>query len=610
MCGIAGIVGKGSVAQVRNMTNAIAHRGPDGEGIVQSGTCTLGHRRLSIVDLSTGDQPMYAADRKKVIVFNGEIYGYKKIRDAITDYKFATTSDTEVILALYEEYGENLFLHLPGMFALALWDETKQELICGRDRFGEKPFYYAITPSGDFVFASEIKAILASGLIEPVLSKPGLVHYLQHLYVHPHQTIYENIFTLPPAHYLQFSNGKCTVKRYWQMPAINYTITLDEATEIFRELFERSVQKQLVADVPVGAFLSGGIDSSLVVAVASKFKKKIKTISFGFGKEINELPFAKIVADQYHTDHIEIHQQVPDLASLLIKMQEIYDEPFADSSNIPTYLISQAASQQLKVVLTGDGGDELLGGYSFWYRHLYNIEKAVSFTGYKKILLPIASRIASRVGDQYLPFVKQQQRLLDQQQHNTVNAIHAEQNIYFNQAQLRQLGLSKTTKIRSRYSFEEENTVSDAMKMDIENYMPGDILVKTDRASMANGLELRAPFLDKNLAEFCISLPHSLKLNHKEEKIVAKQAFRKLLPPTIIKRRKQGFGAPVVNWLNTPLLQEMKSDFLGNANSKIFNLIDFKGSREYCEQNDYNTWILLNLALWIEKHSGQHVGKN
>jgi len=602
MCGIAGIIGKADLTHVKRMTDAIAHRGPDGEGICQVGDCILGHRRLSIVDLVTGDQPMFSADKQKAIVFNGEIYGYKKIRDTLGNYNFRTTSDTEVILALYEKYGETFFKYLPGMFSIALWDDQKQELICGRDRFGEKPFYYAVTASGDFIFASEIKAILASGLIEPVLNNQSLVHYLQHLYVHPHQTIYENIYTLPAAHYLQFSKGKLHVKRYWQLPNVDYTISLDDATETFRDLFEKAVQKQLIADVPVGAFLSGGIDSSLVVAVASRFKKNIKTISFGFGKEINELPYAKLVADTFKTEHLEIQQQVPDLANLLGRMQEVYDEPFADSSNIPTYLISRAASEQLKVVLTGDGGDELLGGYAFWYRHLFNIEKAVSFTGYKKLLLPFASRIASRVGDQYLPFIKHQQKILDKNKH-TVHAIHAEQNIYFNESQLRQLGLSKTSAGKSKYSFDDENTVSDAMKMDIENYMPGDILVKTDRASMANGLELRAPFLDKKLAEFCISLPHSLKLNHKEEKIIAKQAFQKLLPKDIVKRRKQGFGAPVSSWLKTPTLQEMVADHLEDPRSKIFGLIDFKGSREFLKQQDYNTWILLNLSLWAENHS-------
>ena len=601
MCGIAGIVGHSETGDVKKMTDCLRHRGPDGEGIYKFENCTLGHRRLSIVDLSTGDQPMLSMDNKKAVVFNGEIYGFQKIKAALNPYPFKTNSDTEVILALYEKYKNALFEHLPGMFAIALWNDETQELLCGRDRFGEKPFYYAVTSKGDFVFASEIKAILATGLIEPVLSTESLVHYMQHLYVHPRQTIYKNIFTLPPAHYLRFSKGTYTINRFWDLPKTNTTISLNEATEVFRDLFEQSVKNQLVADVPVGAFLSGGLDSSLVVAVAAKFKQHIKTISFGFGNEINELPYAKLMADKYETDHVEIQQPVPDLADLLMTMQEVYDEPFADSSNIPIYLIAKAASQQLKVVLTGDGGDELLGGYSFWYRHLVNIENANAFTGYKKLLLPFAARIAQKAGNQYFPFLKQQQKLLVKND-RMVHSMHAEQNIYFNELQLQQLGLSTKISTNNNYSFDFQNSVSDAMKMDIENYMPGDILVKTDRASMANSIELRAPFLDKALAEFCISLPYRLKLNYREEKLIAKQAFGNLLPSAIKKRHKQGFGAPVNSWLKTGSLQQLKNDHLQNANNRIFGLIDFEATQKMICQGDYHTWILLNLSLWMEKH--------
>jgi asparagine synthase (glutamine-hydrolysing) len=605
MCGIAGIVGDTAEIrekQVQAMTDAIAHRGPDGDGIYSFGRCTLGHRRLSIIDLSTGDQPMLGAEGREAIVFNGEIYGYREIKTSLAgEYAFKTSSDTEVILALYDKYGTDLFEHLPGMFAIALWDDRKGQLLCGRDRFGEKPLYYAIGKGGEFVFASEIKAILASGLIQPVLSMDSLTHYLRHLYVHPHKTIYENVFTLPPAHFLTFRDGKISVKRYWRLPSTNDTVSLNEAAEKFRHLFRESVRKQLVADVPVGAFLSGGIDSSLVVGAAAEYKDRIRTISFGFGNQINELPYAKLVADKYSTDHLEIQQPMPDLGDLLIKMQTIYDEPFADSSNIPTYLISLAASRELKVVLTGDGGDELLGGYAFWYRHLIDIEKATHFEGYKKALLPYVARIAGKIGNGYFPFLSRQQSILAGVKDTSPQKIHAEQNNFFTNAQLSELGIDSASD-RDDYSFAFENTVSDAMRMDIENYMPGDILVKTDRAAMANGLELRAPFLDKDLAEFCISLPHRLKLNYKEEKLVAKRAFRDMLPPVIAKRSKQGFGAPVTAWLQSPPLKELKSEYLQNRNRKIFQVIDFGTVKEMLKKDGYDTWILLTLALWMEKH--------
>jgi asparagine synthase (glutamine-hydrolysing) len=282
-------------------------------------------------------------------------------------------------------------------------------------------------------------------------------------------------------------------------------------------------------------------------------------------------------------------------------MQEIYDEPFADSSNIPTYLISKAAAQHLKVVLTGDGGDELLGGYSFWYRHLFDIENAASFNGYRKILLSYTARIAQKAGNSYFPFLQQQQAVLAKGRREA-HAIHAEQNTYFSSSELKELGFAGAGNSTYNYSFAYEGTVTDAMKMDIENYMPGDILVKTDRAAMASSLELRAPFLDVDLATFCISLPYALKLNYKEEKIIAKQAFGNMLPENIIKRRKQGFGAPVTSWLQSPSLQQLKNEYLRNSSKKIFDLIDFGQTQKIIQEDNYNTWILLVLSLWMEKH--------
>jgi asparagine synthase (glutamine-hydrolysing) len=602
MCGIAGIVGNNisnNFPVIKAMTDAIAHRGPDGEGSYKYDNCVLGHRRLSIIDLSTGDQPMLSASKKQAIVFNGEIYGFQKVKANLKDYNFKTTSDTEVILALYERFGTSLCEHLPGMFAFALWDEEKQRLVCGRDRFGEKPFYYAIGRNGEFIFSSEIKAIIASGLVKVTINKNSLAHYLKHLYVHPGASIYNEIFTLPPAHSLVFENGKVQIKRYWHIPQTKQNISLSEATETFRFLFEQSVQQQLIADVPVGAFLSGGIDSSLVVAVASKFKQNIKTIAFGFGNEINELPFAKQVADKYRTDHVEIQQSLPDLGDLLLSMQEIYDEPFADSSCIPTYLISQAASKHLKVVLTGDAGDELLGGYAFWYRNLQNIEKAKQVEGLSKWLLPYAAKVSRKLGNNYFTVLQQQQTL--RKRGNDVAAIHSSQNLYFSNEQLRLFGLDFKNGTKP-FSFHFENNVNDAMKMDIEDYMPGDILVKTDRAAMATGLELRAPFLDKALAEFCISLPYSLKLNYNEEKLLAKSAYGQLLPDTILKRSKQGFGAPVTSWLKSGALKELKGDYLQNPNSRLYSIIDYKEVQPFIGADNYLTWVLLVLSLWLEKH--------
>ncbi|MDP9230759.1 MAG: asparagine synthase (glutamine-hydrolyzing), partial [Bacteroidota bacterium] len=377
MCGIAGIAGKNAQQyqqQVKQMTNGICHRGPDGEGMSAFENCVLGHRRLSIIDLTTGDQPMHSC-YGATIIFNGEFYGYLDTKKQL-QYAWKTTSDTEVILALYHQFGADKFVqHIRGMFSFAIWDEKEQRLIAARDRFGEKPFYYALAKDGEIVFASEIKAILASGLIHPEISPEALTHYLQHLYVHPHHSIYKNIFVLPPAHYLLYQNGELTIKRYWHLPQKQLKITKQEAkTECYR-LLQKAVQQQLIADVPVGCFLSGGVDSSTITALASlNASHPLTTISFSFGADKSELLYSRQVAAKYNTHNIELHQDDFNMAQWFKKMTEIYDEPFADSSNIPTYLISQMAAKQFKVVLTGDGGDELMAGYRGWYRSLYQMQ--------------------------------------------------------------------------------------------------------------------------------------------------------------------------------------------------------------------------------------------
>ncbi|MEP7170725.1 MAG: asparagine synthase (glutamine-hydrolyzing), partial [Bacteroidota bacterium] len=315
MCGIAGIVSNNSHSfanHLSRMMDRIKHRGPDGEGVFFYDTCALGHRRLSIVDLATGNQPMLSPSGKRAIIFNGEIYGYKEIKNSLKEYPFITTSDTEVMLALYDKYGNGFLKYLPGMFAFAIWNDEKKELFCARDRFGEKPFYYATSARNEFVFASEIKAILASGLIQPVLDRSALKHFLKHLYVHPYQTIFKNIFTLPPAHSLLLKDGKIFVEKYWNLPDTNEKINLNEAEERFRNLFSTAVEKQLVADVPVGAFLSGGIDSSSIVGFAGEKKRGIHTFSFGFEEGVNELPFAKIIAEKFQTHHTELEDKHED----------------------------------------------------------------------------------------------------------------------------------------------------------------------------------------------------------------------------------------------------------------------------------------------------------
>ena len=537
------------------------------------------------------------------VTFNGEIYGYKSIKKELIDYPFRTESDTEVVLALYREFGSGMMPHLPGMFAFALWDDDRKSLFCARDRFGEKPLFFAFGRNGEFILASEIKALLASGLIEPVLSRRAITHYLQKLYVHPHETVYENINTLPPAHMLEYTGGRLTVTRYWSLPTPREAIEFGEAVERFRELLHQSVERQLVADVPVGVFLSGGLDSSSIVATATKIQPGIKSFSFGFDGVESELPFAKAVAQRHDTHHIELTEHGVNVAELLLRMQEVYDEPFADSSNIPTYLIAKRARESLKVILTGDGGDELLGGYSGWYRPLAVMDREREASWWKQCVLgpffslAVRSRLEIFQDLHYLA-----KGLHFARNYKSIPEAHESAKKYFTEHELAELGLRSWKHLSRNHEPPPSDTLDSAFRMDLEDYMPGDILVKIDRASMSHGLELRAPFLDIDFASFCISLPANLKVTTRADKIIIREALSSVWPPAIKNRRKQGFAAPILTWFKKEELQRLKHQYLGDSDRKIFQLISFEKSRPFVDQDGYKTWPLLVLALWMETH--------
>ena len=597
MCGISGIVTKDAKrydANIRKMLTSIIRRGPDESGLHTYNNCILGHVRLSIIDLKTGGQPMLSHNKMNCITLNGEIYGYQNIRNTLTDYPFHTTSDTEVILALYEKYGNNMLDKLPGMFSFAIWNEAKNELFCARDRFGEKPFYYAITKNNELVFGSEIKAILSSGLISPIIDKDSVANYFKRLYVHPTKTIYKNIFTLPPAHYLIYKDGKITIENYWKLPEINNNIKFSDAVEQFKVLFDNSVKNQLIADVPVAAFLSGGLDSSTIVAVASKYANKLKTFTFNFGDIINETHYARQIADKYNTEHIELHADDYNLSELLIKMQIVYDEPFADSSNIPTYIISQLASKHVKVVLAGEGGDELMCGYSFWYRDLWKKQNSKQLSKAEYCYFRLFHKLLNN--QQY------KAKLDEYYKYKTISDTHFNQNIYYHDGAIDKLMLSNVNLPSNNYGFNLTNTVSDAMNMDILDYLPGDVLVKSDRASLYHALELRCPFLDKELAEFCISLPAKFKISDTEDKVLLRRAYENQWSDDIRKRSKQGFGAPVKQWLETSEITKLKDEYLLDSSKKIYTIVNYEFAKSFINNNNYNTWTLLVLSMWMETH--------
>ena len=592
MCGIAGIItpnARNYTEEIQKMTRAIAHRGPDAEHHEFSENAALGHRRLSIVDLSeTGKQPMFSNTRKECIVFNGEIYGYQNIKKDFANYPYRGSSDTEIILAMYQKKGKGLLRELPGMFAFAIWDEEKQQLFCARDRFGEKPFYYAFGKNGEFIFASEIKAILASGLIAPKINDEALYHFLQYGYVSTYQSIYSNIFTLPPAHFLTYSNGNISVERYYEIPKNNLEISLSDAKEEFTSLLKNAVQKQLVADVEVGSFLSGGLDSSTIVAMVNEFKDKQTTISFGYSGEDSELKFADEIAMKYKTNHIEIYENHGNIATELLKVSPFFDEPFADMSYVPQFKICEAAARHLKVVLAGDVGDELFGGYSF-----YRVENQLkNHFSYNNILYKFGLKQFGKFREtSYLTKENiKHKNILDFHQNSVRN--------FFSAKEIAELGIN--AKYHQQYSFKANpHSLNDIMRTDLEKYVPGNMLVKSDRMAMANSLEVRTPFLDKDFAEFCIQIPENLKLDSENDKIILREAMGNYWTETIRNRHKQGFGSSVEKWFEEKSLMELSDDLLKNRSSKVFDFITFSTAQKYLNK-DKKHWNLLQLALWAD----------
>ncbi|ROH95783.1 asparagine synthase (glutamine-hydrolyzing) [Chryseobacterium daecheongense] len=595
MCGIAGIIANNAENyqdEIRKMTDAIAHRGPDSSHHEFYENAILGHRRLSIIDLSeNGIQPMFSHNKNECIVLNGEIYGYQTLKSQYPEYSYRGTSDTEVILAMYQRKQEKLIHELPGMFAFAIWDEEKQQLFCARDRFGEKPFYYAIGPNNEFIFASEIKAILASGLIQPKVSPEALSHYLQYGYVSTYQSIYSNIFTLPPAHQLIWKEGKIEVSRYYSLPARDRSISLSDAKEEFTYLLKNAVKKQLVADVEVGSFLSGGLDSSSIVALVDEFLPHQTTISFGYDHEDSELKYAKEIAEKYKTHHIEIHEKKEDLVTSLLKVSPFLDEPFADRSCIPHFEICKSARKSLTVVLSGDVGDELFGGYSF-----YNTENQLrKHFSYKNAVAKFGLKLYQNI--KQTSFITQKNiehpDILDFHQNSVRN--------FFSDEDKKQLGI--TAKYQQPYSFSPHpDSLNDIMRVDLEKFVPGNMMVKSDRMAMANSLEVRTPFLDIDFAEFCIQLPEQLKINNENDKIILREAMGSYWTETIRNRNKQGFGVAIEGWFEEDNLISFSDDLLKNPNHKVFSFIDFKATQNFLDKGQKH-WNLLQLALWADNNS-------
>jgi len=617
MCGIFGKIDtKHSLAeqeqQLTGALNALKHRGPDGgyHWFDKTGRIFFGHRRLSIIDLSeSANQPMHDTNGN-VTVFNGEIYNYLELKKelVVKGHHFTTASDTEVLLKAYAAYGSEFVSHLNGMFALAIYDASAQKIIFARDRAGEKPFFY-YHKENVFVFASELKAILSDPAFDKKIDAEALDCYLGFGFVPGDKCIIKGVKKLPPAHILELDlvTGQIQVSKYWHLPGYTSSGQSDDELQFeFEALLENAVSKQLVADVPVGVLLSGGIDSSLITAMAVRAKANIKTFNIRFPghKQYDETEHARLIARHFNTHHVELEaSEIPvDVLPLLARQ---YDEPIIDSSMIPTYMVSKLIRQYCTVALGGDGGDELFGGYGHYNRLLWLQQKAGWIP--QAIKGPVSGLISGLMPDGVKG--KNWIRGFGEDLNTGLPLIAA----YFDKDLRKQLLINASglfmpaaEKIRAARVPQNPDLLQRATRMDFENYLPEDILVKVDRASMLCSLEVRAPFLDHRLIEFAFGkVPTSLKANPGNKKIFLKKLCAKVLPPEFDRTRKQGFSIPLATWLKQgPWLEYFKEVLLGSAGSlfdkKAINILLEGQQRGY--PNSEKLFSLVLFELWRKNY--------
>ena len=576
MCGIAGFVESSSVADpfgpddsrdlIHRMCDVIRHRGPDDEGVLVSDGVALGMRRLSIIDLSTGHQPIHNEDKTVWIVFNGEIYNFRELRRELeaAGHRFYTSTDTEAIVHAYEEWGTAAMGRLRGMFGLAIWDTRARRLLVARDRIGIKPLHYAAV-GGRLYFGSEIKSLLCAPDLPRDLDADAFDHYLSFLYTPRDGSIFQSVRKLPPGHLLTWADGRLRVERYWQLPAEETFegSETDASVALFDVLID-AVRSHLVSDVPLGAFLSGGVDSSLVVGLMAQTSgARVKTFSIGFDEPaFDELEHARRVANHFGTDHHEFVVK-PDAISILDRLVAHFDEPFADSSAIPTWYVSEMARRHVTVVLSGDGGDELFGGYDRYVPH----PRVVAFDRYGRgPLRRVAATAASALphgsrGKDFLRHVGRDNRgrYLD-----TIRFFSADEKpaLLSNDLQNRLQQPDPEARLARHFArFARLPWASQMMRFDAETYLPDDVLTKVDRMSMAHSLESRVPLLDNDVIAFASRLPAAFKIKNGRRKHVLKKVAARLLPRDLVDRRKQGFGVPLGVWFRGNL-RELFADTL------------------------------------------------
>ena len=624
MCGIAGFSlfnhQEGGQASLTSMHEAIHHRGPDASGTYLDEHIGLCHRRLSILDLSeAGNQPMFSADGNLVIVFNGEIYNFLELRAELEaeGVQFKSHTDTEVILALYAREGTQCLGKLNGMFAFALWDKTKQELFIARDRLGKKPLYY-FSHNGRFAFGSEIKAILALENIPREIRLDAVYDFFAYQYVPDPKSIFKHIHKLPPAHYLLLNKDGFTLTEYWDLSFKNTSRDSEETHKAqLKGLLEKVTKQRIVSDVPLGAFLSGGVDSSGVVAMmAQASETPVKTCTIGFdNKDFNEADFAREIAEKYKTEHHEytVHQNVADRLEHIVSF---FDEPFADPSLVPTFFVSELARKAVTVALAGDGGDEMFAGYEkYSVDDIENKLRNKFPEAVRKSIFPSLGKFAGKIPG---TVGKKAKSLLTSLSHDPAMGFYITNSMMTDDMWQSLVKTEVTEQLGdyhpSQYTLEMYNKadgpdhLSKILYTDIKTYMTGDILVKVDRMSMANSLEVRAPILDYQVAEFAATLPSSQKYRDGEKKYLLKEVFKPFIPDSLLYRKKMGFSTPLDEWFRGEL-KELFESILSNASYGVYDIFDRDSVIQVWQQHQNGThqhgtvlWSMLMYQMWYNRY--------
>lgn len=618
MCGICGFISKsGTIDLLKAMNATMVHRGPNDNGeeileIKNGYGLGLGHRRLSILDLSeNGHQPMHSADGRVSLVFNGEIYNHMDIRKELkTNYPFTSTCDTQTIIAAYMEWGISCVEKFEGMFAIALYDRECNKLFLIRDRMGKKPLYYWVTGDGIY-WGSGLSVLCQIPQFDKSINKKCMPQYLNNLYISGKNSIFENVYKVQPGEILTFCDGKIESEKYWDIAKVygenkglfkgNYNDALAE----FGSRLEEAVKKRLVADVPVGAFLSGGYDSSLISAIANSLSsKRLKTYSIGFSEEkYDESKYAKKVAKFLETDHTSYIISENEMIELVQSIPIYYDEPFADSSQVPSMLVAKLAKRDVEVVLSGDGGDELFGGYDYYYNlacaQRLDIISAMIYKGTKPLGL-----------ENKLPF--KVRTLVNNRDKRTKTQFGRE---YYESIIDELLLESGTTKYVFEEKYPEKRWNLKRMLLDQETYLPNDILCKVDRATMKYSLEARCPLLDYNIVEFSYRLPESYKCNGKVGKRILKDLAYEYIPSELLERPKAGFSVPLEKWLKGPLKEQlmyyasssfMQKHELFNATAVNQFIGDFFNMKDLGKNSGKNyskiIWAFFIFSQWYEQY--------